>query len=58
MNDRRDPLAGMNRELLDLLVCPVDRGELALEGSELVCRSCGRRYPVIDGIPNLLVQDE
>ena len=58
MNDRRDPLAGMNEELLDLLVCPVDHGKLALEGSELVCKTCGRRYPVVDGIPNLLVHDE
>ena len=48
----------MDRKLLDLLVCPVDRGELAPEGSGLICRSCGRRFPVVDGIPNLLVHDE
>lgn len=58
MTDRRDPLAGMNEELLDLLVCPVDRGELALEDGQLVCRECGRRYPVVDGIPNMLVHGE
>jgi len=55
MNERRDPLDGLNRELLDVLVCPVDRGGLDLEDGHLVCRECGRRYPVVDGIPNMLV---
>lgn len=55
MNDRSEPRAGMNEELLEVLVCPVDREDLSLEGGELVCRACGRRYPVIDGIPNMLV---
>lgn len=45
------------RELMDLLVCPVDKQDLRLEGTELVCTSCGRRYPVEDGIPNMLVED-
>lgn len=44
-------------ELVDLLVCPVDKQDLRLEGQELVCTSCGRRYPVEDGIPNMLVDD-
>jgi uncharacterized protein YbaR (Trm112 family)/SAM-dependent methyltransferase len=35
------------------LVCPVCRGRLSGNG-ELVCGRCGRRYPVVDGIPRLL----
>ncbi len=39
------------------LACPRDRGELAPEGEELVCLH-GHRYPVVDGIPALLVEEE
>lgn len=45
-------------ELLEILVCPVDKQELRLEGSELICTQCGRRYPIQDGIPNMLVEDD
>ena len=43
-------------ELLKLLVCPVDHAELIVEGDALVCTACGRRYPVEEGIPNMLVE--
>jgi uncharacterized protein YbaR (Trm112 family) len=42
--------------LLTLLVCPVDRGELNLQGEALKCTVCGRRYPIRDGIPILIPQ--
>lgn len=45
-------------DLLALLVCPVDKQEVRLEGTTLVCTVCGRRYPVEDGIPNMLVDDD
>jgi uncharacterized protein YbaR (Trm112 family) len=45
-------------ELLAILVCPVDKEELRLEGSRLICTSCGRSYPIEDGIPNMLVDDD
>ncbi|MBI3013448.1 MAG: Trm112 family protein [Elusimicrobia bacterium] len=31
---------------------------LKQEISELVCSQCGRHYPILDGIPNLLVEGE
>ena len=37
------------------LCCPVCRHDLAETGQELVCRDCGRRFPVIAGIPDLRV---
>ncbi len=44
--------------LQQLLVCPLDRGELEEypERQELVCRQCGRVYPVRNGIPVMLVE--
>jgi uncharacterized protein YbaR (Trm112 family) len=33
---------------------PVCRQSLALDADALRCTGCGRRYPVVDGIPVLL----
>lgn len=41
---------------IELLACPACRGALTREEDRhLVCRSCGRIFPVQDGIPVLLV---
>jgi uncharacterized protein YbaR (Trm112 family) len=49
----------LDKRLLEVLCCPSCRGELAeLEGGAgLRCGGCGRVYPIVDGIPNLLVED-
>lgn len=44
-------------ELLALLVCPIDHAELKLTDSSLVCTKCGRSYPIVDRIPNMVVDD-
>lgn len=46
-------------ELRALLVCPADHGSLTddVAASRLVCSVCGRRYPVIDGIPVMLLDE-
>ena len=46
-------------ELAAILVCPVDKADLTedYEDSRLVCTECGRRYPVRDGIPIMLVDE-
>ncbi len=45
------------QELLDILVCPVDKAKVNLEGDRLVCEKCGRAYPVRDGIPIMLEEE-
>ena len=39
---------------LHWLVCPACRQPLALEAEAVRCTACGRRYPIVDGIPVLL----
>lgn len=45
--------------LAEVLVCPVDKADLNedIEASDLECTECGRRYPVRDGIPIMLVEE-
>jgi SAM-dependent methyltransferase len=38
---------------IGLLACPDCRGDLAREGTGIICRSCSRAYPLHDGIPLL-----
>ncbi|HUS13993.1 MAG TPA: Trm112 family protein [Chloroflexia bacterium] len=45
------------QDLLDILVCPLDHAKVHLEGEELICESCGRAYPVRDGIPVMLIEE-
>ncbi len=58
----------MRPDLLEILRCPVCRGELTLvqrrtDGPEIVegtllCGRCKVDYPIQDGIPDLLPPDE
>lgn len=57
----------MKRDLMEILACPVCKGELSLtvsqeDGDEIVegslrCESCDETYPIEDTIPNLLPPD-
>ena len=45
----------MDQALLDILVCPLTRSKLRMEGEFLIAEVGGLRYPIKDGIPVLLV---
>ena len=51
----------LSADLLAILACPACEGRPAIhpneDGTELVCEACGRRYPVRDGIPVMLVDE-
>jgi len=44
-------------DLLKILVCPLTRSPLVMEGAFLVGSIGGLRYPIRDGIPVLLVDE-
>ena len=58
----------MEKELTDILACPVCKGKLGISIGEenenevvagyLYCSGCDIRYPIVDTIPNLLPPDE
>lgn len=47
----------LDKEFLSLLACPVCKTSVRREGDRLICGTCGRRYPIRDGIPVMLVEE-
>jgi uncharacterized protein len=47
----------LDEELLQILACPVCVAPLRQEAERLICARCGRRYPIRQGIPVLLVDE-
>ena len=50
---RRGPVV-IDEKLLAILACPVCHAPLRLDGESLVCAKTEVRFPIEDGIPNLL----
>jgi len=58
----------MKKDLMDILVCPVCKGELKLSVDEeneaeivtgsLYCAKCDATYPIAETIPNLLPPEQ
>jgi uncharacterized protein YbaR (Trm112 family) len=59
MSEQRQEL--VPQWLLEILCCPVPecRGDLELwaDIERLVCKKCGRRYPIRNGIPVMLIEE-
>jgi uncharacterized protein YbaR (Trm112 family) len=49
----------IDKELLDILACPNDHGDVEYREAEsvIVCTKCGYRYPVRDDIPVMLIDE-
>ena len=45
----------IDQDLLDILACPACKGDVCQQDEWIVCAQCGRKYPVKDGIPIMLV---
>lgn len=44
----------MDKKILEILVCPLCKGQLILHRGELICRFDRLAYPIRDGIPVML----
>ncbi len=47
----------IDKGLLDILACPACKTAVKLEGDRIVCLTCGRRYPVRNDIPVMLIDE-
>jgi len=47
----------IDKQLLDILACPACKADLELKENKIVCKKCGKKYPVRDGIPVMLVDE-
>lgn len=49
----------LDAQLLEILICPNDHGELDYHEDEnfLECRTCHYKYPVRDDIPVMLIDE-
>lgn len=47
----------IDEALLKLLVCPKSKAPLKQQGEELICEASGLAYPIVDGIPVLLIEE-
>jgi uncharacterized protein len=47
----------IDKELLDILACPACKAPVTQQGDRIVCTKCGRRYPIKNDIPAMLVDE-
>jgi uncharacterized protein YbaR (Trm112 family) len=47
----------IDKELLRILACPACKADVELKDNKIVCRKCGRKYPIKDGIPIMMIDE-
>jgi uncharacterized protein len=47
----------LDPDFLAMLVCPESRKPLIQRGDRLLCKESRKAYRIIDGIPNLIVEE-
>ena len=47
----------IDQELIDILSCPACKGDVSLAGEKIVCKKCGKKYPIKNGIPVMLIDE-
>ena len=45
--------------VMEVLACPKCKGDLELKKDQnvILCHGCRLRYPIVDGIPDMLIED-
>lgn len=47
----------VDASLLEILACPDDKQPIVKMDDKIVCTACGKRYPIRDGIPVMLIDE-
>ena len=47
----------MDKELLKIMACPACKAGVELKENKIVCTKCGRKYPIREGIPIMLIEE-
>ena len=47
----------IDKELLQILACPACKADVELKDEKIICVKCGRKYPIRNGIPIMLVDE-
>jgi len=47
----------VSKDLLKILACSKCKGEIKEQGMFLVCNKCKLAYPVLDDVPDMLMED-
>ena len=45
------------KDLLEILACPKCKSSIKEKGSFLICKKCGLAFPVLEDVPDLLIED-
>ncbi|MDD5042999.1 MAG: Trm112 family protein [Candidatus Omnitrophica bacterium] len=47
----------IDKTLLEILACPACKSDIELKGDKIVCKKCGRKYPIRQGVPVMLIDE-
>ena len=47
----------VKKELLNIIACPKCKGDVKEENLFLVCEKCKLAYPVLEDVPDMLIED-
>lgn len=47
----------VDEELLKILACPACKSDVELKDQKIVCGKCGRKYPIKNNIPIMLIDE-
>jgi uncharacterized protein len=45
----------IDKDLLEILACPDCKSPVKEQNGKIICTGCGRKYPIRDGIPIMLL---
>jgi uncharacterized protein len=57
VEDGKERREVIDKELLEILACPACKAPVTQQGDRIVCTKCGRRYPIRNEIPVMLIDE-